>query len=333
MKTLFAVMLLLTVDRLWAQPSNPIDGLRDACVAEERVSVASDANDYSHLKNTDWANSSFCVGLIKGFEVGAAHTIYVLSKPKRLEFVTPLPNVRQIAKAVVTFIDEHPAETDPGGGECAAILQAADEATRSADEDTRADFEECRAYWKQEFPNLSDRTRSIITLSFSMLVRPFITRPLRKLFSTDTNVTPEDTFKGKIIIVDLPVQEFFLAGRVASLAWKYCFQRAVLSRPQPTDDSFLRPVFLWADECQNFVTEFDAAYQAVARSAGGCTVYLVQNRESLLRVLHSPSAVDSLLGNLQCKCFCQNSSIETNDWAAKLLGEQLPRHYHHQRNR
>jgi hypothetical protein len=205
---------------------------------------------------------------------------------------------------------------------CPAIVKAADEATKNADEDTRADFEECRNYWMQEFPNLSDRTRSIITLSFSMLVRPFITRPLRRLFSTETNVTPEDTFNGKIIIVDLPVQEFFLAGRVANLAWKYCFQRAVLSRPQPTDGSYLRPIFLWADEAQMFVSEFDAAYQAVARSAGGCTVYLVQNRESLLRVLHSPSAVDSLLGNLQCKCFCQNSSIETNDWAAKLLGER-----------
>jgi hypothetical protein len=98
-----------------------------------------------------------------------------------------------------------------------------------------------------------------------MLVRPFITRPLRKLFSTDTNVTPEDTFKGKVIIVDLPVQEFFLAGRVANLAWKYCFQRAVLGRMQPTDGNYLRPVFLWVDEAQNFITEFDAAYQ------GRCT--------------------------------------------------------------
>jgi hypothetical protein len=234
-----------------------------------------------------------------------------------------LPLMRSIVNTAPQSLRE--AQSDEwkhGGGECAAILRAAAEATKTADEDTRADFEECRAYWEQEFPNLSDRTRSIITLSFSMLVRPFITRPLRKLFSGETNVTPEDTFKGKIIIVDLPVQEFFLAGRVANLAWKYCFQRAVLGRMQPTDGSFLRPVFLWADEAQNFITEFDAAYQAVARSAGGCTVYLVQNRESLLRVLHSPSAVDSLLGNLQCKCFCQNSSIETNDWAAKLLGER-----------
>lgn len=234
-----------------------------------------------------------------------------------------LPLMRAIVNTAPQSLRE--AQSDEwrsGRGECAAILKAADEATKTADEDTRSDFEECRAYWLQEFPNLSDRTRSIITLSFSMLVRPFITRPLRKLFSTDTNVTPEDTFRGKIVIVDLPVQEFFLAGRVANLAWKYCFQRAVLGRMQPTDGTYIRPVFLWADECQNFVTEFDSAYQAVARSAGGCTVYLVQNRESLLRVLHSASAVDSLLGNLQCKCFCQNSSVESNEWASKLLGER-----------
>src|ERR1017187_8991965 len=102
-----------------------------------------------------------------------------------------------------------------------------------------------------------------------------------------------------------------------------CFQVAVLRRMQPTTkNQFLRPVFLWADEAQNFITEFDAEYQAVARSAAGCTVYLVQNRESMLRVLGNASAVDSLLGNLQCKVLCQNSSPDTNEWAAKLLGER-----------
>jgi hypothetical protein len=109
---------------------------------------------------------------------------------------------------------------------------------------------------------------------------------LRKLFSTDTNIKPEDAFNGKIIIVDLAVQDFRLAGKVASLAWKYCFQVAVLRRTPPTEpDTYLRPVFLWADEAHNFVTDFDAEFQAVARSAGGCTVYLTQNRESYRRVL------------------------------------------------
>ena len=118
------------------------------------------------------------------------------------------------------------------------------------------------------------------------------------------------------------MQEFRLVGRVANLAWKYCFQVAVLRRMQPADrKSFLRPVFLWADEAQNFVTKFDSEYQAVARSAGGCTVFLTQNRESYRRVLGNNDAVDSLLGNLQAKFFCQNSG-DTNEWAAKLLGER-----------
>jgi hypothetical protein len=164
---------------------------------------------------------------------------------------------------------------------CAAILKEANDATLKADAGIRADFEDCQKYWEVEFPNLSEKTRSIITLTFSMQARPLVTQPLRKLFSADTNVKPEDAFDGKIIIVDLPVQEFRLVGRIANLTWKYCFQVAVLLRTPPTTpDTYLRPVFLWADEAQNFVTNFDAEYQAVARSAGGCTVYLTQNRES-----------------------------------------------------
>jgi len=82
---------------------------------------------------------------------------------------------------------------------------------------------------------------------FSIMVRSFNSRPLRKLFSTDTNIKPEDTFDGKIIIVDLPSQEFRLAGILANLAWKFCFQVAVMRRTPPKD-GYLRPVFLWADE-------------------------------------------------------------------------------------
>lgn len=228
-------------------------------------------------------------------------------------------------RSIVTSAPQSLEQTaDPQWNEtsaCATILREADEKTAKADANIRADFEECRNYWLQEFPVLSEKTRSIITLSFSMLARPLITRPLRKLFSTDTNVRPEDAFNGKIIIVDLPVQEYRLTGRIANLAWKFCFQVATLRRAPPTNGSYLRPVFLWADEAQNFITKFDAEYQAVARSAGGCTVYLTQNRESFRRVLGNYDAVDSLLGNLQAKFFCQNSG-DTNDWAAKLLGRR-----------
>lgn len=204
---------------------------------------------------------------------------------------------------------------------CAKTLEEAEKATKD-DDQKRADYEECRDYWLVEFPNLAEKTRSIVTLMFSLLVRPLNTSPLRRVFSTDTNIRPEDAFDGKIIVVDIPVQEFRLVGRIANLVWKYCFQIAVLRRVQPADrKSFLRPVFLWADESQSFVSRFDSEYQAVARSAAGCTVYLTQNRESFRRVLKNYDAVDSLLGNLQCKIFCQNAG-ETNSWASNLLGER-----------
>jgi len=103
--------------------------------------------------------------------------------------------------------------------------------------------------------------------------------------------------------------------------WKYCFQISVLRRVKPAE-GYLRPVFLYADESQTFVSPFDSEYQAVARSAGGCTVYLTQNRESYRRVLGNNDTVDALLGNLQCKIFCKNSSVDTNEYAPKILGER-----------
>ena len=241
-----------------------------------------------------------------------------------------LPLLRSIVTTAPTSPQDIANEQWQQTSTCAAIIREAEQKLRSAPQDIRDDFEECKNYWLREFPVLSDRTRSIIVLSFSMLVRPFITRPLRRLFSTDTNIRTEDAFTGKIILVDLPVQEFRLAGRVANLAWKYCFQVAVLRRVQPAfaeatagrpREAYLRPVFLWADEAQNFISDFDAEYQAVARSAGGCTVYLTQNRESYRRVLGNDDSVDALLGNLQSKFFCQNSG-DTNKWAAELLGER-----------
>ncbi|HVT11815.1 MAG TPA: TraM recognition domain-containing protein [Fimbriimonadaceae bacterium] len=235
-----------------------------------------------------------------------------------------IPVSLPLMRSIVTTAPQSPQEVESqewrDRSVCAAIIREADLATKDAPEDIRKDFEECRNYWFMEYPALSEKTRSIITLSFSMLVRPFITRPLRRLFSSETNITPEAAFDGRIVVINLPIQEFRLAGRIAQLAWKYCFQVAVLRRTKPTT-GYLRPVFLWADEAQNFVSDFDAEYQSVARSAAGCTVFLTQNRESYRRVLGNNDAVDSLLGNLQTKIFCQNSG-ETNEWAAKLLGER-----------
>src|SRR6185312_14243445 len=79
-----------------------------------------------------------------------------------------------------------------GNHECAAILRRGDQMTLGGDPEIRADFEQSRRYWLTSFAGLSERTRSIITLSFDMLAQPFVTSPLRRLFSTHTTLKPED---------------------------------------------------------------------------------------------------------------------------------------------
>ena len=93
-----------------------------------------------------------------------------------------LPLMRSIINTAPQNLEQLEDQKWQETSACAAILREADKATAKASDDIRSDFEECRNYWLQEYPVLSEKTRSIINLSFSMLVRPLITRPLRTLF-------------------------------------------------------------------------------------------------------------------------------------------------------
>src|SRR5262249_30249480 len=86
--------------------------------------------------------------------------------------------------------------------------------------------------------------------------------------------TPDATADGRIIVMDLPVKEFAEVGRFSQVLMKYVFMRSIERRPQIKN---MRPVFLWADESQNFTSPYDFQFAATARSARVCTVYLTQN--------------------------------------------------------
>jgi hypothetical protein len=73
---------------------------------------------------------------------------------------------------------------------CWFFLEKARVLCESADAETQADYAECRAYWLDDFANLSEKPRSIITLMFTKLVQPFTARPLRKLFCTTPPSVP-----------------------------------------------------------------------------------------------------------------------------------------------
>jgi hypothetical protein len=197
---------------------------------------------------------------------------------------------------------------------------------KDLDKWTRADFDSTAAFWLEEYPNLGEKTRASVLSTLTSMMDIFLRRPFRMLFSEAPDdrrkiARPELTHKGVIIVLSLPVKEFGDAGRAAQVVYKYLWQQAVERRK--VDKSTI-PVFLWVDEAQNFVTEYDMQFQATARSTMACTVYMTQNLPNYYAEMggeQSKYRVDSLIGNLQTKIWHANSDPLTNENAAETIGK------------
>lgn len=199
--------------------------------------------------------------------------------------------------------------------------------------DQEHDLAMASRYWLKQYPQLADRTRSSIVATFTSIADMLLHGAVWKLFCTDTTIVPEVTYKqGAVIILDMPIQEYQEIGRIAQGIFKYMFQRAILQRDAEVEP---RPVFLWADEAQNFVSSYDYQYQAVARSARACTVYLTQNISNYYSVLgmNGRNEANALLGNFQTKIFHANSDPPTNMYGADTIGQDWTTAYSYTTNR
>lgn len=212
---------------------------------------------------------------------------------------------------------------------CYALIQAAEEKSKGTDR--FEDFKLAENYWLKEYAGFAVETRSSIVSIFTTMADCFLRGILRTLFCTTTTpeITPEACFDGAIILIDLPVKEFYELGIFSQALYKYIWQRAVerripsgISREKAQDE--IRPVFLYADESQFFVNQYDALFQSTARSSRACTVYLTQNLPGYQAALggagDGQASADNFLGNLQTKIFHAQGDAKTNLYAADTIG-------------
>lgn len=194
------------------------------------------------------------------------------------------------------------------------------------------DFDSTASFWLEEYPALSDKTRTSVISTLTTMMDIFLRRPFRQLFSEPPDdlkriAYPELTHHGAIIVLYLPVKELAEAGRAVQVAYKYVWQQAAERRKIIPGETI--PVFLWADEAQNFVTHYDMQFQATARSTMACTVYISQNMPNYYAEMGGENhkhRVDSLVGNLQTKIFHANSDPVTNEIAAETIGKSWHSH-------
>jgi hypothetical protein len=202
---------------------------------------------------------------------------------------------------------------------CFECLMEADRRPKSPEQ--AEDFSLVLDYFLQELPELDTKTRTNIGASFTSMVDLMNRGLLKKLFGGGTNVTPQAVEQGKILVIDLPVREFGDVGLFAAVLWKYCFQKSIERRNVLQSP---RPVGLWIDEAQNFLTEYDYMFQSTCRGAKVATVLLSQNISNFYAALggeNGKAQADSLCANLNLKIFHANGDHVTNEWASATLGK------------
>jgi hypothetical protein len=180
-------------------------------------------------------------------------------------------------------------------------------------------------YFLREMPLLADRTSSSIRAMASSVLEPFVSsQMLGQLFGGTSTLRLEDAFCGKIILLDIPVQQHEHAGRVAQVMFKYAFQKAVEQRDLKRHPN---PVIFWQDEAQAFLTPFDHAFLSTCRSSRAGSVLLSQNLSNFYAALgggpQAEAQVNSLLALCNTKVFHANNDHITNEWAAKTIGMGL----------
>ena len=178
-----------------------------------------------------------------------------------------------------------------------------------------------KQFWLHNFPNMAEKTRSNIITTLASDLDPLLQGRMRRLFSGRSTLVPEFTHDGAIILLDFPVRKWGDAGILAQQIFKYAWQRATERR---TVTKNTRPVFLFADECQFFLSAYDMEFQSTARSSRACTVMMTQNLPLFYSRIGGnlpEHTVNALMGNLRTKIFHTNGDRTTNEWAAKMVGK------------
>ena len=175
-------------------------------------------------------------------------------------------------------------------------------------------------FFGKDFRMLADRTRSGITAEVNGMLTPLLKGTPHTLFSTVSTLCPEACLEGAILVIDMPVKVWNEVGVLAATIFKALFQRMAERRDVRLNP---RPLALFMDECQFFISDADNEFQSTARSSRVATVALTQNLPTIMEHIggrHPEHAAKQWLGNFATKIMCANGCEVTNNWASQLIG-------------
>lgn len=242
----------------------------------------------------------------------------VQARPAKPEFFDIAPQQPgQTTANALTSAAWHWQQTSP----MAKMIQRA--ATAPVHPMPASDFRAAVTYCTKTLANPDQRVPGNLTASLSADLAPLMQGALHTLFGTTTNVVPEMTHHGAIIVMHLPLKEFGEAGLLGQQLMKLAWQKAAERRAAVGN-----PLFLFADEGHLFVNPYDAEFQSTARSSRVASICLSQNLPAFYERIggrNPQHTAESYLANFGTKIFHANTCVTTNEFAAKLVGKKLMR--------
>ncbi len=210
------------------------------------------------------------------------------------------------------------------GGNHYQTLQRAYQRSGSLSPERLADWELCREFWGAEIPGLNDRTKSSIASVVNNVLHVFSTGQVRHLLATATTFDPEAVFRGKFLLVCMPVNTYGSAGKLVNVLVKLLIQHLALKREvRPGDPVCL----LWEDESPQVTTVHDGAFASQSRKFLTATVKIGQNLPAYYAALGGSQkgkyVADALLAGFAHKLIFALGDVETPAWAQKLIGNRM----------
>jgi hypothetical protein len=183
-------------------------------------------------------------------------------------------------------------------------------------------------YFVYEMPNMADRTQSSILSMTGAILEPFVSSTLlNRLFCGETTLSLDDMLDGSIVLLDLPIQQYEYAGKLAQMMFKHILQKRIEER----DLSLLpNPICFWIDEYQHFISRYDPLFLSTTRSSRAGSILMTQNISNIYAQIGgngkiAEEKINALLALTNHKIFlAQNNSI-TNEFAAKTIGMGIHR--------
>jgi type IV secretory pathway TraG/TraD family ATPase VirD4 len=170
---------------------------------------------------------------------------------------------------------------------------------------------------------MADRTQSSILSLTSGILEPFVSSPmLSGLFAGGTTIDLDDMLRGKIVLLNLPIQQYEYAGKLAQILFKHLLEKKIEGRDLTRIPN---PVCLFIDEYQYFTSPYDFLFLSTARSSRAGCILMTQNISNLYAQIGgsgrvAEEKVNALLALTNHKFFLAQNNSQTNEFASKILG-------------